>query len=99
MRNFDRNSYKGGRCNAFNQHFKSENSNEKCNIISKELDINGNLCEILEKYFKFLDKSEKQYAKDFDSKHDDYRVIGQKIKPILLTKNLTCYHLIKGCLN
>ena len=26
MRNFVQNSIKGGRCNAFNQHFQSENS-------------------------------------------------------------------------
>ena len=38
---------KGGRCNAFNQHYKSENSDEVFNIISKELNVNGNICEIL----------------------------------------------------
>ena len=63
---------KGGRCNAFNQHYKSEISDEVFNIISKELDINGNICELLEKYFKFLNKYEKKYANEFDSKCDDY---------------------------
>ena len=51
-------------------------------IISKELNINGNICEILEKYFKFLNKDEKLYAKEFDSKYDDYGDIDQKKKKI-----------------
>ena len=66
MRNFVRNSIKGGRCNAFNQYFKSEISDEVFNIISKELDVNGNICEILEKNFEFLNKYEKLCAKEFD---------------------------------
>ena len=36
MRNFVRNSKKGGRCNAFNQRYKSEISDEVYTIISKE---------------------------------------------------------------
>ena len=66
MRNFVRKAIKGGRCNAFNQHYKSEISDEVFNIICKELNVNGNICEILEKYFEFLNKYEKQYAKEFD---------------------------------
>ena len=80
MRNSVRKAIKGGRCNAFNQHYKSEISDEVFNIISKELNVNGNICEILEKYFKFLSKYEKQYAKEFNSKYDDYREIDQKQK-------------------
>ena len=46
-RNSVRQSIKGGRCNAFNQHYKSEISDEVFNIISKELNVNGNICELL----------------------------------------------------
>ena len=53
MRNFVRESKKRGRCNAFNQHFKSEISGEVFNIISKESNVNGNVCDILEKYLDF----------------------------------------------
>ena len=53
MRNFVRKAIKSGRCNAFNQHYKSENSDEVFNIISKELNVNGNISESLEKYFNF----------------------------------------------
>ena len=50
------------------------------NIISKELDINVNICEILQKYFEFLNKYEKLYAKEFDSKYDEYRDVNQEEK-------------------
>ena len=88
MRNFVRKSIKGGRCNAFNQHYKSEISDEVFNIISKELNVNGNICDILEKFFKFLNKYEKQYAKEFDSKYDDCRDINQKEKEKYVNKKL-----------
>ena len=41
----------------------------KCLInISKDSNVNGNICDLLGKYFRFLIKYEKQYAKQFDSK-------------------------------
>ena len=57
MRNFVRQSIKGVRCNAFIQHYNSENSDEVFKIISKELDINDNKSEFLEKFFKLLNKN------------------------------------------
>ena len=66
MRNFLSKSIKGGRCNAFNQHYKSEFSNEVFNIISKELNVSGNVCDNLEKCFEFSNKLEKEYEKDID---------------------------------
>ena len=88
MRNFVRDAIKGGRCNALNQHYKSETSDDVFNNISKELIVNGNICDLLEKYFKILNKYEKQYAKEFDSKNDDYRDIAQKEKTSLNNKKL-----------
>ena len=96
MRNFVRTAIKGGRFNAFNQHYKPEVSDEVLNLISKELIANGNICDLLDKYFEFLNKYEKQYAKEFDSNYDDYRDIDQKKKLIILTKNSTCYQFKKG---
>ena len=98
MRNFVRKAIKGGRCNAFNQHYKSEFSDEVFNIISKELNVSGNICELLEKYFDFLNENEKQYTKEFDSKYNDYRDIDQKEKEKYVNKKLTCYQFIKSCL-
>ena len=84
MRNFVRKSIKGGRCNAINQRYKSELSDEVFNIISKQLNVNddSNEYEVLEKYFEFLNKPEKQYAEEFNSKYDEYRDISQKEKNI-----------------
>ena len=78
MRNFVRKTIKGGRCNAFNQHYISLISDEVFNIMSRELNVNGNVCDILEKYFEFSNRYKKQYAKKFDSNYDDYRDIDQK---------------------
>ena len=58
------------------------------NNISKKLNINGNTCEILEKYFELLNKYEKQYVKNFDSKYDGYRDIDQKGKNDFKNKKL-----------
>ena len=88
MRSFLRNAIEGGRCNDFNQHYKSDISDEVFNIISKELNVSGNICDLLEKYFKFSNKYAKQYAKEFDSKYDDFRDIDQKGKINYINKNL-----------
>ena len=87
MRNFVRKAIKGGRCNAFKQHYKSEISDEVFNSILKELNVSGNVCEILEKYFQLLNKYEKQYTKEFDSKYDVYRNFDQKEKERYVKKN------------
>ena len=88
MRNFVRKAIKGGRCNVFNQHYKSEISDEVFIFISKELNVSGNICEILEEYFEFSSKYEKQYTKEFDSKYDDYRDSDQKEKEKYVNKKL-----------
>ena len=93
MRNFVRKAIKGGRCNAFNKHYKSEVSDGVFNIISKELNVVGNECDVLEKYFEFLNKHEKEYDKEFDSKYDDYRDIDQKEKKYVNKKlNMLSIH-------
>ena len=88
MKNFVRKSIKGGRCNALNQHYKFEISDELFKIISKELNVNGNICEILEKYFEFLNEHEKHNAKEIDSKYKDYRDIRQKEKTDFFNEKL-----------
>ena len=95
MRNFVRKAIKGGRCIAFNQQYKSEISVEVFNIISKELNVNGNICDLLEKYFEVLNKYEKKYAKEFDSKYDDYRDINEKEKTDFINKKLNMLQIHK----
>ena len=57
-------------------------------IVSKKLNVIGNICEILEKYSEILNKLEKQNAKEFDSKFDDYRDIDQKEKTDFVDEKL-----------
>ena len=95
MRNFVRKAIKGGRCNAFNQHYKSEISDEVLNIISKELNVIGNICDLLEEYFKFLNKYKKQYGKEFDSRYDEYRDINEKEKEKNVNKKLNMLSIHK----
>ena len=90
MKNFVRKSIKGGRCIAFKQQFKSEMADEVFNFFLKELDINGNICETLEKYFEFLNKYEKQYAKKSIQNMMSIELLIKKKKLILLTKHITC---------
>ena len=99
LRNFVRKAIKGGRCNSFNQYYKSEISDEVFNIISKELNvdnISGNVCDILEKYFEFLNKNEKEYEKEFDSKYKGYRDIDQKEKEKYVDKKRNILPIQKG---
>ena len=56
MENFVRTSIKGSRCNNFSQHYKLEISDEVFKVISKKLNVNGNICDLLERYFEFLSK-------------------------------------------
>ena len=65
------------------------------NIISKELNVNGNICDLLEKYFEFLNKYEKQNTKEFHSKYDDYRDINEKEKTDFINKKLNMLSIHK----
>ena len=52
MRHFARKSKKGGKCAALNQDYESIFPDEVFNIISAELDIKANVCEILDIFLK-----------------------------------------------
>ena len=88
MRNFVRQSIKGGRCNALNQHYKSESSDEVFNFISKELNVDGNIRDILEKYIEFLNKYEKQNAKKLLQNMMIIEILITKKKRIFVNKKL-----------
>ena len=42
-------------------------------IISKELNVNGNVCEILEKIFEYTNKHRKIGENEYDAQFNDYR--------------------------
>ena len=55
-RHFVRQSIKRGRCSALNQNYKSTISDQVFIIMSLELGADGNICEILDKYFECTNK-------------------------------------------
>ena len=90
MRHFVRQSIKGGRCSALNQYYKSNISQEVFNIISKELNVNGNdnVCEIIDKYFEYTNKQRKIIEDEYDSKFKDYRDIDVEERTEHINKEL-----------
>ena len=90
MRHFVRQSIKGGRCSALNQYYKSNFSQEVFNIISKELNVNGNdnVCGIIDKYFEYTNKQRKIIEDEYDSKFKDYRDIDVEGKAEHINKEL-----------
>ena len=90
MRHFVRQSIKGGRCSALNQYYKSNVSQEVFNIISKELNVNGNdnVCEIIDKYFEYTNKQRKIIEDEYDSKFKDYRDFDVEEKTEHINKEL-----------
>ena len=88
MRIFVRQSIKGERCVALNQFYKSSIWDEVFNIISKELGLNGNLCETLDKVFEYTKKQRKLLEDEYDSEFTTKTTMKKK-EPNILTKNLT----------
>ena len=63
MRNSVRKSVKGGIWNDFIKQYKPENSYEVFNILSSELNLSGNICDLVGKCDEFLNKYEKPFSK------------------------------------
>ena len=73
MRYFVRKSIKGGRCASYNQYYKSIVSDEVFNIISKELNVRGNICENLDKYFEYTNEQGKIIEGEY---HSQFKIYG-----------------------
>ena len=73
MRHFAKQIKKRGRCSALNEFYISNISDEVFNFIPKELDINGNVCEISEKYFEYTNKHRKITGNEYLSQLYDSR--------------------------
>ena len=78
MRYFVRQSIKDGICGSLNQYYKSIFSDEVFNVISKDIDINGNLFGILDNYFEFTNKHRTIIEDECDSQFEDYLDINAK---------------------
>ena len=95
MRKFVKQSKKGGRCNAFNQHYESEISDEVFNIISKVLNVNGNVCEILEKYFESTNKLRNIIENEYGSQFFGYRDTDEEEKTDHINKKVNMLPILK----
>ena len=73
MRHFGRQSTKGGRVCAFNQYYESKTSDDILKLISEELNVKGNIYDIIEAYLNYKNKHFKIYETEYKSKFDDYR--------------------------
>ena len=77
-RSFARNANKGDKCNAFDQHYKVELSDEVFNNVSQDLDVECNVCDIPDEYFQYVQKYEQKFENQYNSQLEDYRDIDQK---------------------
>ena len=64
MRWFVRHSIKIGRVCAFNQYYKSKTCDDILRIITEELNVKGNLYDIIEAYLNFQNKLYKRFKKE-----------------------------------
>ena len=80
MKWFVRQSIEGGRCSAVNQYYNSIVSVEVHNIFSIELNINGNVCVILDKYVQFKNKQRRIIEDEYDSRFEDNQDVNEDEK-------------------
>ena len=59
------------------------------NIVSTELDVTGNLCEILDMYFGYENKHGKIIQNEYRSHFEDWRNINQDGKPKYVNNKLS----------
>ena len=88
MRWFVRQSIKGGRVCAFNQYYKSPHYDDIRKILSKELDVEGNIYVIIDKYLKHKKKYYDIYKKEYESQFDDYRNENEEKKTKYINETL-----------
>ena len=73
MRWFVRQSIKGGRVCAFNQHYKSNHLEDIKRILSKELGVKGNIYDVIEEYLRYKKKHHEIFEKEYENQFNDYR--------------------------
>ena len=73
MRWFVRQSIRRGQVCAFNQYYKSKICDDFLKILSQELNVKGNIIDIIEAYLNFKNKHFKIYEKEYENQFSDYR--------------------------
>ena len=71
MRWFVHQSIKGGRVCVLYQYYKSKNGDDILKIISEEVNVQGNIYDIIEAYLNYKNIRFKIYEKQYESKFND----------------------------
>ena len=88
IRWFLRQSIKGGCVCAFNQYYRSKICDEVLKILSEELNVKGNVYDIIKAYMKFKNHHIKINKEEYESKFNDYRDTDEEEKNNYNIKNL-----------
>ena len=91
MMTFARKNMKGGQCSAVYQYYKSIIFDDVFNYPSAELDIERNVCEILDKYFEYTTKHRKKKKTDITHNLKIKEILIKTKNQIMSTINLVNY--------
>ena len=89
MRWFVRQSIKGGRVCAFNQHYKSKHCDDIIKNINKELAVKGTVYDTIEAYMEYENKHFKVFEKENEDQFDDYRLENVEEKEKYINEKLS----------
>ena len=89
MRHFVRQAAYGGRVCAVNQYYKSNICDDILNIISKELNVEGNTYEKIEAYVNYKNEHIKRFEKEYESQFDDHRDENEEEKENFINEELS----------
>ena len=73
MRHFIRQAADGGRVCAFNHYYESKSCDDILKNKSEELNVRGNVYDIIEGYMNYKNKHYKIFEKEYESNFSDYR--------------------------
>ena len=90
-----RQSIKRGRVCAFNQYYKSKICDKVLKILSEELNVIGNVDDIIEAYVKYKNHHMNIIRKAYESKFNDYRGIDKEEMNNYINKKLGEFPLHK----
>ena len=89
MRYFVRQCIKGVRVCSFNQNYKIKIFDDNLKFILEELNVKGNIYDIIEAYLKYKSKQFLIFEKEYEIQFDDYRNINVEDKENVIYEKLS----------
>ena len=89
MRWFVRQSIKGGRFCSFNQYYQSKICDDILNIISEQLNVEGNIYDKIEAYQTYKNTHFKIFDKEYENQFNDYRDEDEEEKEKSINEKLS----------